>query len=45
MNVNVNEVVKLKSGDGGEEALGVGMGGVLGDLVGGAFLDEFAVLS
>ncbi|MEY2852246.1 MAG: hypothetical protein RL549_945, partial [Verrucomicrobiota bacterium] len=33
----------LESGDGGEEALGVGVGRMVGDLLGGAFLDEFAV--
>ncbi len=30
-------------GDGGEEALGIGMGGVGGDEFGGAFFDEFTV--
>ena len=34
----------LESWYGGEEALGVGVGGMVGDLFGGAFLDEFAVL-
>jgi len=33
----------LEGGDGGEEALGVGMGGVGGDEFGGAFFDEFTV--
>jgi hypothetical protein len=33
----------LKGRDGGEEALGVGMGGVGGDEFGGAFFDEFTV--
>jgi len=33
----------LEGGDGGEEALGVGMGRVGGDEFGGAFFDEFTV--
>ncbi len=33
----------LKGRDGGEEALGIGMGGVGGDEFGGAFFDEFTV--
>ena len=33
----------LEGGDGGEQALGVGMGGVGGDEFGGAFFDEFTV--
>jgi hypothetical protein len=33
----------LERGDGGEEALGVGVGGVGGDEFGGAFFDEFTV--
>jgi hypothetical protein len=38
-----SEVGLLEGGDGGEEALGVGMGGVGGDEFGGAFFDEFTV--
>jgi len=34
----------MERGDGGEEALGVGVGGVGGDKFGGAFFDEFTVL-
>ena len=33
----------MERGDGGEEALGVGMGGVGGDEFGGAFFDELTV--
>jgi hypothetical protein len=33
----------LEGGDGGEEALGVGMGGMGGDEFRGAFFDEFTV--
>lgn len=33
----------LEGGDGGEEALGVGMGGMGGDEFGGAFFDELTV--
>ena len=33
----------LEGGNGGEEALGVGMGGVGGDEFGGAFFNEFTV--
>jgi len=33
----------LEGGNGGEEALGVGMGGVGGDEFGGAFFDELTV--
>ena len=33
----------MEGGNGGEEALGIGMGGVGGDEFGGAFFDEFTV--
>ncbi len=39
----VRGVGLLEGGNGGEEALGIGMGGVGGDEFGGAFFDEFTV--